>query len=109
MNSNNYARHRTTGEIVPLQDGLDARTLRKWLPKRPQDWAIWKPVERLRSVHRIGEDPDVYLLRQLEVSAVGREATMLRRRWKREGLSNDDRARVFELAKSFLKESFYVN
>ena len=112
VKTNNYARHRSTGQIVLLWDGMIIRTdgtTQKWIPKRPEDWAIWRPIERLRSMRRIGEDPSVYLLRQLEVSLVAREASMLRRRWKREGLTNDDRERVAVLAREHLRETFLVN
>lgn len=86
----NYARHRSTGNVVVFVDG-------DFHPRRPSEWALWIPIERLRSAHRIGEDPDIYWLRQLEVSSACREASMLRRRWKREGLSAADRERIAEL------------
>jgi hypothetical protein len=110
MKVNNYARHRSTGEVVLLIDGMLAGApSQRFQPKRPEDWAIWRPVERLRSMRRIGEDPDVYLLRQLQVGVAGREAAMLKRRWKREGLSNEDRAKIEVLAKAYLRETFHVN
>ncbi len=95
---NNYARHCITGTEVWFADG-------HFHPKRPADWAVWRPIERLRSMKRIGEDPDVYILRQLETTPARNEASMLRRRWKREGFDLEMRERIDDLKRIYLGEN----
>lgn len=100
----NYARHRTTGQVVFFEQG-------NFRPTKPDDWAVYHPIPRLHHCRVIGEDEDIYRLRQLHFSPHRSKAWRLLRKHERgrvvrvvdgqwirhDGLEAKDRARIAQL------------
>lgn len=86
----NYARNIETGKLI-FFEGLDFN------PKEPEKWALYWPLPQgYGNAHpRIGEDPDVYKLRQLIRNARwAARATQLKIKWHRFGLLREERDEI---------------